>query len=137
MDLKKLADKAKQVVDSRGGVDSLKEDAQQLREIAKGGGSITDKAKEAVAAIKDPGEEGELAGTAADPTAQAAPVAKPAPAQPESEPGAAAQDPVADDLGAGEEREGRHRGGGGGRHGRGHGRGHRGQGGGRGADEQG
>jgi hypothetical protein len=139
MDLKKFADKAKQVVDGRGGVDSLKEDAQQLRDIAKGGGSVSDKAKEAVAAIKDPGEGGELAGTAADPTAQTAPVAKPAPVQPESEPGAAPQDPVADNLGADDERERRHRGGGGGggRHGGGHGRGHGGQGGGRGADEQG
>jgi hypothetical protein len=137
MDLKKIADKAKQVVDGRGGVDSLKEDAQQLRDIAKGGGSITDKAKEAVAAIKDPGEEGELAGTAADPTAQAGPVANATSPQPESEPGAAQQDPVANNLDADDERKRRHRGGGGRRHGGGHGRGHRGPSGGRGADEQG
>ena len=30
MDFKKLADKAKKVVDDRGGVDSLKEDAEEL-----------------------------------------------------------------------------------------------------------
>ncbi len=101
MDFKKLTDKAKQVVDNRGGVDSLKEDAEQLRDIAKGGGSIKDKAKDAVAAIKDPGDGPEVAGTAADPTAQDAPVASPAPPPPASEPGAAPQDPVADDLGDG------------------------------------
>jgi hypothetical protein len=98
MDFKKLTNKAKQVVDSRGGVDSLKEDAQQLRDIAKGEGSIKDKAKEAVAAVKKPGDGPEVAGTAADPTAQDAPVADPAPPPAPSEPGAAPQDPVADDL---------------------------------------
>jgi hypothetical protein len=134
MDFKKIADKAKDVVENRGGVDSLKEDAEQLREIAKGQGSLTDKAKEAVAAIKDPGEEGELAGTPADPTAQAAPVATPAPPPAPSEPAAAPQDPVADELQRGERGggHGRHGGHGGGGHGRGQGGGGRG----RGADEQ-
>ena len=55
MDLKKLFNKGKKMVDDRGGVDSLKEDAQELAGIAKGKGSLTDKAKEAAAAIKDPG----------------------------------------------------------------------------------
>jgi hypothetical protein len=55
MDLKKLFDKGKKVVDDRGGVDSLKEDAQELAGIAKGKGSLTDKAKEAAEAVKDPG----------------------------------------------------------------------------------
>ena len=59
MDFKKLADKAKKVVDDRGGVDSLKEDAEELKGIAKGKGSLTDKAKDAASAIKDPGAEGE------------------------------------------------------------------------------
>jgi len=56
MDFKKLFDKGKKVVDDRGGVDSLKEDAQELAGIAKGKGSISDKAKEAAAAVKEPGK---------------------------------------------------------------------------------
>lgn len=55
MDFKKLFDKGKKMVDDRGGVDSLKEDAQELAGIAKGKGSLTDKAKEAAAAVKEPG----------------------------------------------------------------------------------
>jgi hypothetical protein len=55
MDFKKLFDKGKKMVDDRGGVDSLKEDAMELADIAKGKGSITDKAKEAAAAVKEPG----------------------------------------------------------------------------------
>ena len=55
MDLKNLFNKGKKMVDDRGGVDSLKEDAQELADIAKGKGSLTDKASEAAAAIKDPG----------------------------------------------------------------------------------
>ena len=55
MDLKRLFNKGKQIVDKRGGVDSLKEDAAELKDIAKGKGSLGDKAKDAAAAIKDPG----------------------------------------------------------------------------------
>jgi hypothetical protein len=55
MDLKGLFNKGKKMVDDRGGVDSLKEDAQELADIAKGKGSITDKAKEAAEAVKEPG----------------------------------------------------------------------------------
>ena len=55
MNLKNLFNKGKKMVDDRGGVDSLKEDAQELAGIAKGKGSLTDKAKEAAAAVKDPG----------------------------------------------------------------------------------
>ena len=58
MDLGKLADQIKHAVDERGGVDSLKEDAEELKDIATGEGSVTDKAKDAVEAIKDPGESG-------------------------------------------------------------------------------
>ena len=56
--VKKLADKAKDQVDKRGGTDSLKEDAAELKSIAKGKGSLKDKAKAAGKAIKDPGAEG-------------------------------------------------------------------------------
>ncbi|MBS1879440.1 MAG: hypothetical protein JST31_08005 [Actinobacteria bacterium] len=58
MDLKGLFNKGKKIVDERGGVESLKEDASELTDIAKGKGSLTDKAKEAAAAIKDPGAPG-------------------------------------------------------------------------------
>lgn len=47
MDFKKLADKAKDAIDKRGGVESLKADAEELKTVAKGEGSLTDKAKAA------------------------------------------------------------------------------------------
>jgi hypothetical protein len=59
MDLKGLFNKGKKIVDQRGGVDSLKADADELKNIAKGKGSLADKAKDAAAAIKDPGARGE------------------------------------------------------------------------------
>ena len=55
MDLKKLMNKGKKIIDERGGVESLKEDAQELAGIAKKKGSLSDKAKEAAAAVKKPG----------------------------------------------------------------------------------
>ncbi len=55
MDFKKLAQQAKSAVDKRGGTESLKEDFAELKDIAKGKGSLTDKAKEAAAVIKEPG----------------------------------------------------------------------------------
>lgn len=55
MNLKGLINKGKKIVDERGGVESLKADAQEVAKIAKGKGSLSDKAKEAAAAIKDPG----------------------------------------------------------------------------------
>ena len=58
MDFKKLADKAKDTIDKRGGMDRLKADAEELKKVAKGKGSLTDKAKAAAAAIKDPGARG-------------------------------------------------------------------------------
>lgn len=57
VNFKNIADKAKQAVDKRGGTDSLKADASELKDIAKGPGSLTDKAKAAAAAIKDPGAD--------------------------------------------------------------------------------
>jgi hypothetical protein len=59
MDLGKLADEAKQLLDERGGVDSLKEDAEELKDIATGDGDLADKAKAAAEAVKDPGKPGE------------------------------------------------------------------------------
>jgi hypothetical protein len=55
MDFKKLADKAKKTIDERGGVESLKADAEELKKVAKGKGSLSDKAKQAAKALKEPG----------------------------------------------------------------------------------
>lgn len=55
--MKRMADKAKEQVDKRGGTDSLKEDMTELKGIAKSKGSVSDKAKAAGKAIKDPGAE--------------------------------------------------------------------------------
>jgi hypothetical protein len=55
MDFKGLQRKAKQLIDRRGGTDSLKADAEELRDIAKSPGSIADKAKRAGDALKYPG----------------------------------------------------------------------------------
>jgi hypothetical protein len=59
VNFKSLVDKAKDAVENRGGTDALKDDASELKDIAKGKGSLADKAKAAAAAIKDPGAEGE------------------------------------------------------------------------------
>ena len=59
MDLDKLSQQAKKLIDDRGGVDALKDDAMELKDIATGDGSLTDKAKAAVDAVKDPGKPGE------------------------------------------------------------------------------
>lgn len=59
MRLGKIADKAKQAVDKRGGMDALKGDAAEIKEIAKGKGSLKDKAKAAGGALKKPGKPDE------------------------------------------------------------------------------
>jgi hypothetical protein len=58
MNFKSLQRKAKQLIDRRGGTESLKGDAEELKDIAKGPGSVTDKAKLAGEALKDPGAKG-------------------------------------------------------------------------------
>ena len=55
MNFKKLAAKAKKTIDDRGGVESLKADAEELKKVAKGEGSLKDKAKQAAKAMKEPG----------------------------------------------------------------------------------
>ena len=55
MNFKNLQRKAKELVDRRGGTDSLKADAEELKNIAKGPGSVADKAKRAGDALKEPG----------------------------------------------------------------------------------
>jgi hypothetical protein len=58
MNFKSLQRKAKQLIDKRGGTDSLKADAEELKDIAKSPGSFADKAKRAGEALKDPGAKG-------------------------------------------------------------------------------
>ncbi len=53
----KAKDAAKDLVGDRD-MDSLKEDAKEVADIAKGEGSLTDKAKAALEAVKDPGKPG-------------------------------------------------------------------------------
>ena len=59
VNLRRLTDQAKKMVNKRGGTGALKEDADELKDIAKGKGSLKDKAKAAGEAIKDPGAPGE------------------------------------------------------------------------------
>jgi hypothetical protein len=81
MNLSILARTAKRLVDQRGGVDALKADAEELKHIAKGEGSLGTKAGAAVKAIKDAGAKDPE--PAAGETAQAEPpAAAPAPSQP-------------------------------------------------------
>jgi hypothetical protein len=64
MDFKKIAAKAKKTIDDRGGVESLKADAEELKRVAKGSGSLSDKAKAAAKAVKEPGSRQEEKPTA-------------------------------------------------------------------------
>lgn len=57
-------DKVGDLVDGRGGMDGVKEDLSEVKDIATGEGSITDKAKAAVDALKDAGAPGEDAPSA-------------------------------------------------------------------------
>jgi hypothetical protein len=58
MDLNKLKAKAEDLIEQRGGMDALKGDAEELKDIATGKGSLSDKAKAAAEAVKDPGKPG-------------------------------------------------------------------------------
>jgi hypothetical protein len=69
MNLGQLASKAREIVQRRGGTESLKEDAEELKGIASGSGSAADKAKAAAEALKDPGADDAV------PTEQASPAA--------------------------------------------------------------
>jgi hypothetical protein len=63
MNLGKLADQAKKLIDKRGGMKSVQEDAKELKDIAGEKGSITNRAREAAEALKDPGAPGEATST--------------------------------------------------------------------------
>lgn len=55
MNIGRLASTAKRMIDKRGGNEALKQDAQELQRIAKGPGTLKDKAMKAAGALKDPG----------------------------------------------------------------------------------
>jgi hypothetical protein len=59
VNLRRLADRAKKIVERRGGTGALKEDAEELKHIAKGEGSLKDKAMAGADAVKEPGAPGE------------------------------------------------------------------------------
>jgi hypothetical protein len=50
-----LANKAREMFNKRGGTEAAKGDLQELKDIQARGGSISDKAKAAVDAVKEPG----------------------------------------------------------------------------------
>ena len=88
VNFKRLADRAKDVVEKRGGTEALKQDAEELRGIAKGKGSLKDKAKAAADALKDPGAKG--TGPAAGKGGAGKPASGP---RPKREPGAGTPPP--------------------------------------------
>ena len=109
MDWKGLVEKAKQIFQQRGGAQAAKEDAQELRDISKEQGSTADKAKDAAAAIREPGAhkpdaQAPAAGDAQAPAAGDAPSPAvgdaPSPAAGDAQQPAAgdAQPPVAGDV---------------------------------------
>jgi hypothetical protein len=103
VDFKRLSDKAKELIDKRGGTDSVKEDAAELKDIATGKGSLSDKAKAAAEALKEPGAKGE------QPTEP-----QPVPAEPTEPAGAAEERAERKERRAERRRERAERGGGGG-----------------------
>lgn len=78
MDWKQMANRAKRVVDQRGGSGSVKQDAAELRNIAQGDGTLSEKLGRAAKAIKEPGASHDPAATGHGEAAE------PAPAHPES-----------------------------------------------------
>ena len=63
MDFKSITNKVKDTVEKRGGTEALKEDAEELKDIASGQGSFADKAKKGAGAIKEPGAHKEPGAT--------------------------------------------------------------------------
>lgn len=81
MNLKDLADRAKELIGRRGGTESAKQDAEEVRDIAGAPGSLTDKAKEAAEAIREPGagEGNRRPASSPEAPARPAPERKPGP----------------------------------------------------------
>jgi hypothetical protein len=55
MDLRKLSKMAKRVVDQRGGTEAVKADAERLKNIARGQGTLSEKGKRAAEALRETG----------------------------------------------------------------------------------
>ena len=66
VDFGKLAERAKKVVQERGGMASVKEDLGEMRDIARSDGSVTDKARQAAEALREPGARPEASGAGED-----------------------------------------------------------------------
>jgi hypothetical protein len=58
MGLSDLVNRAKEIVQRRGGTESLKQDAEELKDIARSEGSTSDKLKKGADALKEPGATG-------------------------------------------------------------------------------
>jgi len=58
MGIEEFEDKVKQEVEARGGTDALKEDATEVKDDVTEEGSLSDKAKDVVEDVKDPGAPG-------------------------------------------------------------------------------
>ena len=58
MGVEEFEDKAKQEIQDRGGTDALKEDATEVKDDVTEQGSMSDKAKDVVEDVKDPGAPG-------------------------------------------------------------------------------
>jgi hypothetical protein len=58
MGLSDLINRAKDVVQKRGGTEALKEDAQELKDVAKSDAPMSEKVKQGAEALKDPGAKG-------------------------------------------------------------------------------
>jgi hypothetical protein len=59
LNLSDLTTKVKDLLTRRGGTDAAKQDAQELKDVAREDASATDKTKDAAEAVKDPGAPGE------------------------------------------------------------------------------
>jgi hypothetical protein len=58
MGLSDLLDRAKGIVQKRGGTEALKEDAQELKDVATSDASLSEKVKQGAEAVKEPGAKG-------------------------------------------------------------------------------
>jgi hypothetical protein len=58
MGLSDLVNKAKNLVQKRGGGESARTDAEELQDVARGDAGTTEKTKEGAEAVKDPGAKG-------------------------------------------------------------------------------
>ncbi len=55
MRFNRIADLARQAIDKRGGIDALKQDLGEVRDVATGRGTLREKARAAADALRQPG----------------------------------------------------------------------------------